>query len=74
MNWILVGVIAGSVITSSHDTKEACFDRKATLSEQRIPAICVLAPSNSSELIVRGIPMQQQICRWETDIMVCHAH
>lgn len=44
MSWILIGVVAGSIVVSGHDTKEACKGREAMLLEQKIPAKCVEAP------------------------------
>jgi hypothetical protein len=46
MGWILIGVIAGSIVTSGHDSREACLGRKAILDEQKIPAKCVEAPGH----------------------------
>lgn len=51
MTWVLIGVVAGSLVVSGHDTKEACMGREAMLREQKIPATCVRAPSFSSGLI-----------------------
>lgn len=45
MSWILIAVVAGSLVVSSHDTKEACSGRVATLAEQKITAKCVEAPT-----------------------------
>lgn len=45
MNWILIAIVAQSIVVSGHDTKEACLGRKATLSEQKIEAKCVEAPN-----------------------------
>ena len=44
MNWILLAIVSGSILTSSHDTKEACLGRAAILHEQKIEAKCVEAP------------------------------
>ena len=45
MNWILIAVVAGSIVTSGHETKEACMGRVATLQEQKITAACYSAPA-----------------------------
>lgn len=41
MVWILVGLVAGSLVTSQHDTEEACLGRKALLEKQAVSAKCV---------------------------------
>ena len=46
MSWILIAIVAGSIVTSGHDTKEACLGRVATLAELKITAKCVEAPTN----------------------------
>jgi len=46
MSWILIAIVSGSIVVSGHDTKEACLGRIATLSEQKINAKCVEAPSH----------------------------
>lgn len=46
MAWILIAVVSGSLLTSTHDTKEACMGRVSTLADQKINAKCVEAPSN----------------------------
>jgi hypothetical protein len=33
--WILTGLLLGSLITSTHDTQEACEGRKALLSREK---------------------------------------
>ena len=40
MNWIFIGAVAGSLVTSAHDTKEACLGRKAILAENKIVGEC----------------------------------
>lgn len=46
MSWILIGVIAGSLVVSGHDTKEACEGRAVTLREQKVTVKCVEAPNS----------------------------
>jgi hypothetical protein len=41
MNWIFIGMIAGSLVISTHDTKEACLGRQAVLKEQKVDGQCV---------------------------------
>ena len=61
MNWILLAIVSGSILTSPHDTKEACLGREAVLHEQKIMATkCVEAPGGltigASGLIYCGGP------------------
>lgn len=51
MSWILVGTLLGSVITSSHDTREACEGRAVLLREKNAGAKCVEMPSGYSGTI-----------------------
>lgn len=44
MNWIAIGLVAGSLVTSLHDNKEACEGRVATLRDSKILAKCVEMP------------------------------
>jgi hypothetical protein len=41
MNWIFVGMLAGSLVTSTHDTKEACVGRAETLKEKSVVGKCI---------------------------------
>ncbi len=45
MEWVYIGIVAGSLVTSLHPNKEACEGRKAILAEQKIAGKCVEAPS-----------------------------
>lgn len=36
MNWLFIRLLAGSVVTSGHDTKEACEGRRVTLTEKGV--------------------------------------
>lgn len=54
MTWILIGIVAGSIVVSGHDTEEACKGREAMLLKQKIPAKCVEAPGRGSSLIYSG--------------------
>jgi hypothetical protein len=45
MEWIYIGLVAGSIVTSIHPSKEACLGRKTMLEEQKISGKCVEAPS-----------------------------
>ena len=40
MNWILIGLIAGSLIVSQHETEEQCEGRKAMIVKQKGIAKC----------------------------------
>lgn len=48
MNWICIGMLAGSLVTSLHDNKEACEGRAATLREAKVLAKCVDMPNATS--------------------------
>jgi hypothetical protein len=56
MEWIYVGIVAGSLVASLHPSKEACLGRKTMLEEQKIPGKCVEAPSlfGTSGFILNG--------------------
>lgn len=54
MEWIMLGIVAGSLVVSQFATKEACLGRVATLREQKIEAKCVEAPRSSSGIIWNG--------------------
>ncbi len=42
MNWVLIGLLAGSLITSQHQNEEDCLGRKAMLERQKVErATCV---------------------------------
>lgn len=45
MNWICIGLIAGSLVTSLHDNKEACEGRAVSLREIKAIVKCVEMPS-----------------------------
>lgn len=34
MNWIYIALLSGNLITSQHDTEEACLGRKAILEKE----------------------------------------
>lgn len=51
MNWICIGLLAGSLITSTHDTREACEGRAVILRESKAVAKCTEMPSNLSSYI-----------------------
>jgi hypothetical protein len=54
MNWILIGTMAGSLITSLHDTREACEGRAVILKEQKAIVKCVEMPPVSGSLYYNG--------------------
>lgn len=41
MNWILVGTLLGSIITSQHDSREACEGRAVLLKEKNANVKCI---------------------------------
>jgi hypothetical protein len=49
MTWIFVGILAGSLVTSTHDNKEACEGRAVTMKEKGvIGGRCTETPSTST--------------------------
>ena len=46
MNWILIAILGGSLLTSTHENEEQCLGRKAMLEKTYIglSAKCVEAP------------------------------
>jgi hypothetical protein len=36
MNWILIAITSGMIMTSSHETEELCLGRKAMLEKDKI--------------------------------------
>jgi hypothetical protein len=39
MNWLLAGILAGSLITSTHETEEQCLGRKAMLEKLQVQSL-----------------------------------
>ena len=50
MNWIFIGILYSTLMTSAHDTKEACLGREAVLKEKGVIGKCVEAPTSGSYL------------------------
>lgn len=40
MNWLLIGTLLGSIVTSGHDTREACEGRATLLREKGASVQC----------------------------------
>lgn len=75
MEWIYVGVILNSILTSGFPTEEACLGHKAMLEKQKVYGVCVatpaahfitgssgtifLGPNFSSCMLPSGAPCQQ---------------
>lgn len=36
MNWVFIGLLGGSLVTSTHDTREACEGRAVMMREQKV--------------------------------------
>jgi hypothetical protein len=51
MDWILIGIVSGSLITGTFKDKEACMGRVSTLHDAKIDAKCVEAPRSTSNLV-----------------------
>ena len=47
MDWVLIGIVAGSLVTATFKDKEACMGRVSTLHDAKIEAKCVEAPKAS---------------------------
>ena len=47
MDWVLIGVVSGSLIVSAHTSREACEGRAVILRESKITSKCVEAPKPS---------------------------
>lgn len=45
MDWIFVGVILNSIVTSGFSSEEACLGHKAMMEKQKIIGVCVDASS-----------------------------
>lgn len=41
MNWLFIGLLLGSTVTSHHTTREACEGRKVLLAEKGATGKCV---------------------------------
>jgi len=48
MDWILIGIVAGSIVVSGHPSREACEGRAVMLREQKVVAKCVEMPKLSN--------------------------
>ena len=63
MNWICVGFLAGSIIASGHETKEACEGRAVTLRESKAIVKCVEVTNASAfgtasgSITIQGYPL-----------------
>lgn len=54
MNWIMIGTLAGSLITSLHDTRESCEGRAVILREQKAIVKCVEMPREGAHFFNGG--------------------
>ncbi len=70
MDWILIGIVAGSLVTGTFKDKEACMGRVATLHEQNIEAKCVEAPFRSS-ITIGTTPICTNYCSGGSGGLVC---
>lgn len=48
--YILIGILLGSIVTSTHDSREACEGRKTILAEKGVVAECKAINSSSGTL------------------------
>lgn len=54
MDWVLIGIVAGSLVTATFTSKEACMGRVSTLRDSKIEAKCVEAPKPSFSITNGG--------------------
>ena len=57
MNWIFIGLLLGSTITSSHDSREACEGRAVMLKEKGVNGQCFNLSNNSLNISGTLIPL-----------------
>lgn len=55
MNWILIAITSGMLMTSSHDNEEACLGRKAMLEKDKITNAKCVDMRTSNAFISNGI-------------------
>ena len=68
MDWIMIAVVAGSILVSGHASEEACRGRAAMVEkDQKVAVTCVKAPSHSSGITPGGGTGLQ----WECSGAVC---
>jgi hypothetical protein len=68
MDWILIGIVAGSLVTGTFTAKEACLGRAAMLKELKIEAKCVEAPRTGWALSSSGsiqLTQPSNCCRFD---------
>ena len=51
MDWIFIGVLFGSIVTSTHSTREACEGRAVILKEKGVVGKCQGSPVQISSLV-----------------------
>lgn len=54
--WIFSGILLGSIVTSSHDTEEACRGRASMLRDKGVVGDCHRLPGTSGSFITYGGP------------------
>lgn len=69
MSWIYVGLLAGSLVTSTHDNKEACEGRGVTLKEKGVLGKCV--EMTSSNVLSFGGSIGSMMCNRNGTIGPC---
>jgi len=47
MIWIFTGVLLGSIVTSQHDSREACEGRRTILAEKGVQGQCISTYASS---------------------------
>jgi hypothetical protein len=50
MKTVLIGMLLGSLVTSEHDTREACEGRKTLLAEKGVVGLQCVAPKGTDTI------------------------
>lgn len=67
MNWLFIGTLLGSIVTSGHDTKEACEGRKVILQEKGVAGQCV----GDSRGLTSGTSILPRYCTFGNTVGPC---
>lgn len=68
MNWIFIGLLAGSLVTSTHETEEACLGRAEMLRKKEVVGRCERAPATgiiSGATTLRLFDCNNGICSYK---------
>lgn len=65
MSWIFIGTLLGSLVTSSHDTEEACRGRLAMLAKKDVVGQCIQQQQMFS------YSNNAQTCNYSNSTIIC---